>query len=242
MFLSELQNKDIISVKTGINLGRIVDVEVNNEGKIIGFIAEPKKIFKKVLKNSEINFTYNDIAKIGTDVILVNKWYLWYIISMKKKSLIIGLFILIIDQLIKIIIDQTFYIGKIISIIPNFFYVTKVYNTGAAWSMFEGYRFILIGISLIALAFLVFYEKEFKNNFRNIIAFSLIYGGLLGNLVDRLIYGYVIDYFKILLGSYDFPIFNLADMAIVSGFILLIYAIIRGEDKNDSKSRAKWRR
>ena len=158
---------------------------------------------------------------------------------MKKKSLIIGLFILVIDQLIKILIDQTFYIGKIISIIPNFFYVTKVYNTGAAWSIFEGYRFVLIGISIIALAILIFYEKEFKNNFRNIVAFSLIYGGLLGNLVDRLIYGYVIDYFKILLGSYDFPIFNLADMAIVSGFILLIYAIMRGEDKNDSKSRAK---
>ena len=158
---------------------------------------------------------------------------------MKKKSLIIGLFILILDQLIKIIIDQTFYIGKIISIIPNFFYVTKVYNTGAAWSIFEGYRFVLIGISIIALTILIFYEKEFKNNFRNIVAFSLIYGGLLGNLVDRLIYGYVIDYFKILLGSYDFPIFNLADMAIVSGFILLIYAIMRGEDKNDSKSRAK---
>ena len=158
---------------------------------------------------------------------------------MKKKSLIIGLFILVIDQLIKIIIDQTFYIGKIISIIPNFFYVTKVYNTGAAWSIFEGYRFVLIDISIIALTILIFYEKEFKNNFRNIVAFSLIYGGLLGNLVDRLIYGYVIDYFKILLGSYDFPIFNLADMAIVSGFILLIYAIMRGEDKNDSKSRAK---
>ena len=79
----------------------------------------------------------------------------------------------------------------------------------------------------------------YKNNFRNIIAFSLIYGGLLGNLVDRLIYGYVIDYFKILLGSYDFPIFNLADMAIVIGFILLIYAIIKGEDKHDSKSRTK---
>ena len=158
---------------------------------------------------------------------------------MKKKSLIIGLFILVIDQLIKILIDQTFYIGKIISIIPNFFYVTKVYNTGAAWSIFEGYRFVLIGISIIALTILIFYEKEFKNNFRNIVAFSLIYGGLLGNLVDRLIYGYVIDYFKILLGSYDFPIFNLADMAIVSGFILLIYAIMRGEDKNDSKSRTK---
>ena len=73
MFLSELQNKDIISVKTGVNLGRIVDVEVSSEGRIISFIAEEKKIFRKVLKNSEINFTFNDITKIGTDVILVNK-------------------------------------------------------------------------------------------------------------------------------------------------------------------------
>ncbi len=73
MFLSELQNKDIISVKTGVNLGRIVDVEVSSEGRIISFIAEEKKFFRKVLKNSEINFTFNDITKIGTDVILVNK-------------------------------------------------------------------------------------------------------------------------------------------------------------------------
>ena len=56
MYLSELQNKDIISVKTGINL-----------------VAENKKIFRKVWKNSEITFTFNDISKIGTDCILVNK-------------------------------------------------------------------------------------------------------------------------------------------------------------------------
>lgn len=73
MYLSELQNKDIISVKTGANLGRIVDVEVNSEGKILGFIAEERKIFRKVLKNSEINFSFADITKIGADVILVNK-------------------------------------------------------------------------------------------------------------------------------------------------------------------------
>lgn len=73
MYLSELQNKDIISVKNGINLGRIVDVEVNSEGKIISFVAEERKFFRKVLKNSEITFTFSDIAKIGTDVILVNK-------------------------------------------------------------------------------------------------------------------------------------------------------------------------
>ena len=73
MYLSELQNKDIISVKSGINLGRIVDVEVNSEGKVINFVAEEKKIFRKVLKNTEFTFGFNDIAKIGTDCILVNK-------------------------------------------------------------------------------------------------------------------------------------------------------------------------
>ena len=73
MYLSELQNKDIISTKTGVNLGRIVDVEVSMDGHIISFIAVERKFFRKVLKNSEINFTFGDIAKIGKDVILVNK-------------------------------------------------------------------------------------------------------------------------------------------------------------------------
>ncbi len=73
MYLSELQNKDIISIKSGINLGRIVDVEVNSEGKVIGFIAEDRKLFRKVWKNTEITFSFADIAKIGTDCILVNK-------------------------------------------------------------------------------------------------------------------------------------------------------------------------
>lgn len=73
MYLSELQNKDIISIKSGINLGRIVDVEVNSEGKVINFIAEDRKLFRKVWKNTEITFSFSDIAKIGTDCILVNK-------------------------------------------------------------------------------------------------------------------------------------------------------------------------
>lgn len=73
MYLSELQNKDIISINTGVNLGRIVDVEVNSEGRIVSFIAEDKKFFRKVIKNTEFNFNFNDIKKIGADCILVNK-------------------------------------------------------------------------------------------------------------------------------------------------------------------------
>lgn len=77
MYLSELQNKDIISVNTGVNLGRIIDAEVNSEGKVISLVAENKKLFRKMLKNSEFSFTFADITKIGTDCILVNKWKMW---------------------------------------------------------------------------------------------------------------------------------------------------------------------
>jgi len=73
MYLSELQNKDIISVNTGVNLGRIIDAEVNSEGKVLSLVAENKKLFRKMLKNSEFSFTFDDITKIGTDCILVNK-------------------------------------------------------------------------------------------------------------------------------------------------------------------------
>lgn len=158
---------------------------------------------------------------------------------MRTKSLIVATFILIIDQIIKITVDNFWRFSELITVIPNFFYFTKVYNDGAAWSMFDGSIIFLIAVAVIALIFLINYQKNFQNKYRNIIAFGLIYGGLLGNLVDRIVYGYVIDYIKILIGNYNFPIFNLADMAIVIGFILLIYAVIKGEDKNGNNSKGR---
>ena len=158
---------------------------------------------------------------------------------MRTKSLIIALFILIIDQIVKISVDSFLRISELVTVIPNFFYFTKVYNDGAAWSIFDGSVAFLIIVAIVALIFLLSYQKLFQKKFRNVMAFALIYGGLLGNLVDRVVYGYVIDYIKILLGSYNFPIFNLADVAIVSGFILLIYAVLRGEDKNEDSSKRR---
>ena len=73
MYLSELQNKYKISIKNAVNLGRIVDEQINNEVHIIWFVHEEKKLFRKVLKNSEMSFNFKDIVKIGSDVILVNK-------------------------------------------------------------------------------------------------------------------------------------------------------------------------
>lgn len=153
---------------------------------------------------------------------------------MKKKSLIIATIIVIIDQVLKIVIDNILSINESTQVIPNVFYITKVYNTGAAWSLFEGSGILLIIIAIVAFFLLLKYQNYFMENKRNILAFALIYGGLVGNLIDRVIYGYVIDYLHIYIFGFSFPVFNLADMAIVIGFLLVIIAIIKGEE-HDSK-------
>ena len=71
IFLSEMQEKQIISIATGLNYGHIIDVQLDNNGNIVAFIAENRKLLRKSFKNEEISFKYSDIEKIGKDVILV---------------------------------------------------------------------------------------------------------------------------------------------------------------------------
>ncbi|MBE6140017.1 MAG: signal peptidase II [Firmicutes bacterium] len=158
---------------------------------------------------------------------------------MKRKSLIIGLVIVFIDQLMKLSIDNSLLLNETIVIIKDFFYITKVYNYGASWSMFSGMLNFLIGITILSFICLVYYQESFKKNARNVIGFGLIYGGLFGNLIDRLNRGYVIDFFHIQFGNYTYPIFNYADIALVIGFFLLIYSLFKGDDtyKNNSRKR-----
>lgn len=156
---------------------------------------------------------------------------------MKKNWLFISSIVFLVDQIFKMIINHSFYYGAIKSIIPNFFYVTLIYNEGAAWSTLVGKRIFLIVISILALIFLLYYQKYFLKNTRNNLAFGFIYGGLLSNLLDRVIYGYVIDYLRISFGNYVFPIFNIADVFIVIGFGLLMYGIYKGEDRSGNKSK-----
>ena len=71
IFLSEMQEKQIISIATGLNYGHIVDVEIDSNGNIMHFIAENRKFLRKSFKNEEITFKFSEIEKIGKDVILV---------------------------------------------------------------------------------------------------------------------------------------------------------------------------
>ena len=122
-------------------------------------------------------------------------------------------------------------LDKSIILIPHFFNLTKVYNYGASWSFLSGYNILLIIITIIMLIILYNYQKKFKENIRNTIAFSLLYGGIWGNLLNRLVYGYVIDFLDFKIFGYDFPIFNFADIWIVLGILLLFIAILKKEDE-----------
>lgn len=153
---------------------------------------------------------------------------------MKKKILVISLVVFFIDQAVKLLISSLLSINSSLTIIPNFFNITYVINSGAAWSILNNHLFIIIVVSLIALLIFIMSMHKFKSNTRNIIAFGLIYGGLIGNLFDRLFHGYVIDYFDFKIINYNYPIFNIADIALVCGILLLMIAIFKGEDENDT--------
>lgn len=140
-----------------------------------------------------------------------------------KKVYIIALISLIIDQIVKILVSNYLILGQTTKIINNFFYLTYVQNTGAAFSILIGYRYILIIITLIFLYYLYKYTKKQTNpNKLAILSHGLLLGGIIGNLIDRIIYGYVIDYLDFMIFNYNFPIFNLADTFIVIGCIILV--------------------
>lgn len=154
---------------------------------------------------------------------------------MKKKILIFSIVFLAVDQISKIILDKILILGKSISIFEKFLYITKAYNDGISFSMLTGHRWLIILISIFVMLFLYFYMGCFKENKRNIIAFSLVYGGLFGNLIDRIVHGYVIDFIDFYVLNYNYPIFNLADSFICIGILMILYAIFLGEDNENSR-------
>lgn len=157
---------------------------------------------------------------------------------MNKKILIIFAITLFLDQLTKSLAQAFIKLNYSLVIIKNFFNLTYVNNYGAAWSILSNKNTLLIMISLISLVVIYRFMYVFNKNKRNNIAFGLLFGGIAGNLIDRWLLGYVRDFFDFKIFNYNYPIFNIADCAVVIGVILLIIAIFKGEDKtNDNSSK-----
>ena len=155
---------------------------------------------------------------------------------MNRKILVIAALTLFIDQISKVVIETYVKLNEELVVISNFFSIHYINNYGASWSILNNQTIFIITLSLISLVVIYRFMYLFKQNKRNNIAFGLLVGGLVGNLMDRWLFGYVRDFFDFQIFHYDYPIFNFADIAIVIGVILLIYAIIKGEDHGDNES------
>lgn len=145
----------------------------------------------------------------------------------KKKYILITFLVIIIDQLTKFLINQNIEYLKSFQIIKNFFYFTNAHNNGAAFSILSGYNLLFISITLIVICLI---DKYIEKN----ISFYILLGGIIGNLIDRLIFGYVRDFLDFRIFNYNFPIFNISDICICLGIFLIIIKTIK-EDKNDNK-------
>ena len=155
---------------------------------------------------------------------------------MKKRIVLIAFICLIIDQLTKLFIISNFDVGTGKTIIPSFFSIAYIRNTGAAWGMFSDGTILLAVISIIFLLFAIKYIIDLKSVSKlNTISYGLLLGGIVGNLIDRLFRRYVIDFFSFKFFSYNFPVFNVADCFIVIAIFLIVLETLL----NDRKERVK---
>ena len=145
-----------------------------------------------------------------------------------KDIMFFGFIFLLIDQVIKFILSSKMILNSTSVIIKDFFSITLVHNTGAAFSLFENSRIFLILMGLIALVVLFFYIKKVDTfDDIDIFIYSLLICGIACNLVDRIVQGYVIDYLSFKFGQYYFPIFNFADICIVVAILIILIKVIR---------------
>lgn len=127
--------------------------------------------------------------------------------------------ITILDQFIKMKILDKLAPYKSIEVIKNFFYLTYVENTGISFGLFKGNRITFIILTIIVCIILFYFLYKFRNTNKVIaICIAFILGGAIGNLIDRIRLGYVVDYIHF---TFFPPVFNLADAAIVCGAIAL---------------------
>lgn len=138
---------------------------------------------------------------------------------------LIALIIIGIDQLTKWLVIKRMELHEQIPIIENFFYLTSHRNKGAAWGILQNQMTFFYIITVIVIIGVVYYMQKYGKNQKLLsVALSFILGGAIGNFIDRLFREEVVDFFDFIIFGYDFPIFNVADSALVVGVGLFLIA------------------
>lgn len=149
----------------------------------------------------------------------------------------IALIMVAIDQYSKWIVVHNMELSETIPVINNFFYITSHRNSGAAWGILEGQMMFFYIITVLVLIGIIYYmEKYARNNKLLAVSLGLILGGAIGNFIDRLLHQEVVDFLDVMIFTYDFPIFNIADSSLVIGVILVFIATIFEEKKKGKQT------
>ncbi len=159
---------------------------------------------------------------------------------MRKYFLVIAVIVLMLDRIAKWVVASNIALQSSVVVIPGFFRLTHVENTGAAFGLFaDSSAQWKVGalVSFSVLALIVVSALLWKNSHAfsiTTVGLSLILGGAMGNLWDRMMSGRVVDFLDFYVGSYHWPAFNVADSAIVVGAILLISEIFFAKSANET--------
>lgn len=131
------------------------------------------------------------------------------------------------DQLTKFLIVKSLEVGESIKVISNFLYITSHRNQGAAWGILQGKMWLFYIVTIVVLVILfMFFKNEGYGRPDVQLGLSLLIAGSIGNFIDRLFRGEVVDFVDTYIFSYNFPIFNVADSALTIGVIVLIIVIL----------------
>ncbi|MGL4624149.1 MAG: signal peptidase II [Culicoidibacterales bacterium] len=131
------------------------------------------------------------------------------------------------DQLTKYLVATYMELGERIVVIPDFFTITSHRNTGAAFSILEGKMDFLLIVTIFALGFFIYLIEQYRHSNKWLtVSLAVMLGGAIGNFIDRLITGEVVDFFAFQFGSYHFAIFNVADIALSLGVVAFAILLI----------------
>jgi signal peptidase II len=154
--------------------------------------------------------------------------------------LLLGLAIILLDQLSKQWIRSAFTYGDSRPVIDGLFNLVYVRNDGAAWNILSGHGLILILISVAVLVLLLIYRRSFlQEQFSHRILLGLMVGGIVGNLIDRIRFGWVTDFLDFHIGTHHWPSFNVADSAICIAVGLYIITNVLSEFEKKKTSEAE---
>ena len=169
-------------------------------------------------------------------------------VSMKRKYwvlLTVLFWILLSDQWTKHIVQQRLFLHRTVEVIPGFFNLVHVRNRGGAFGIFGGQgdgfsSFLFVAVSLIAIGTILFLFARLKEEETSLsLSFSLVLGGALGNLIDRLHYGAVIDFLDFHLLAHHWPAFNIADSAICVGIGLMALELFIRDNRRKTPNSSR---